>query len=494
MAAHMARRVFRLRVGISRLLATTFAQGNITLCQHKRLGPKAAGVLQCSHEKRPCHRLIHSTSVCSGEVVPFNLSDIGEGIQEVVIKEWFVQVGDRVTQFDSTICEVASDKAAVKITSPFDGVVCKLYYEEDDTAKVGKPLVDIELDEGVSVFAPVEDEQDVQVTSNIGVLEEAIGFSGSKVLTTPAVRRLAAENNINLSDILGTGKDGRILKEDLLRYLESGKAIPVIKIAKEPHVPPTSPVKAKSKPPGPAPTQPVISPGKDVTQPIRGMKKTMVKTMTAALSIPHFGYCDEINMTSLVALRAALRAMADQRGVKFSFMPIFLKAASLALQEFPILNSSLDENCQNITYKASHNIGIAMDTPQGLLVPCVKNVQSLSVFEIAAELNRLQERGSGGELGPEDLTGVTFTLSNIGTIGGTYTKPVILPPAVAIGAVGKIQELPRFNAEGNIYKAHIMQISWSADHRIIDGATMARFSNMWKKYLENPSSMILDLK
>lgn len=144
--------------------------------------------------------------------------------------------------------------------------------------------------------------------------------------------------------------------------------------------------------------------------------------------------------------------------------------------------------------KASHNIGIAMDTERGLIVPNVKNVQVHSVFEIATELNRLQKLGSLGQLSTTDLTGGTFTLSNIGSIGGTYAKPVILPPEVAIGALGAIKALPRFDQKGDVYKAQIMNVSWSADHRVIDGATMSRFSNLWKSYLENPAFMLLDLK
>ncbi|KAF6074294.1 dihydrolipoamide branched chain transacylase E2 [Phyllostomus discolor] len=135
-----------------------------------------------------------------------------------------------------------------------------------------------------------------------------------------------------------------------------------------------------------------------------------------------------------------------------------------------------------------------MDTEQGLIVPNMKSVQARSVFEVAAELNRLQTLGSAGQLSTSDLTGGTFTLSNIGSIGGTYAKAVILPPEVAIGALGSIKALPRFNQRGEVCKAQIMNVSWSADHRIIDGATMARFSNLWKSYLENPAVMLLDLK
>ena len=135
-----------------------------------------------------------------------------------------------------------------------------------------------------------------------------------------------------------------------------------------------------------------------------------------------------------------------------------------------------------------------MDTPQGLLVPNIKKIQQLNILDIAEELNRLQDLGLRGKLPSSDLTGGTFSLSNIGSIGGTYAKPVIMPPQVAIGALGKIQKLPRFDSNDNIINAHIMNVSWSADHRVIDGATMARFSNIMKNYVENPSSMILSLR
>nr|XP_042135728.1 lipoamide acyltransferase component of branched-chain alpha-keto acid dehydrogenase complex, mitochondrial isoform X2 [Peromyscus maniculatus bairdii] len=300
------------------------------------------------------------------------------------------------------------------------------------------------------------------------------------------------ENNIKLSEVVGSGKDGRILKEDILNFLEKQTGA----------ILPPSP-KAEITPPPPQPkdrtfpmpiSKPPVFTGKDRTEPVTGFQKAMVKTMSAALKIPHFGYCDEVDLTELVKLREELKPVALARGIKLSFMPFFLKAASLGLLQFPILNASLDENCQNVTYKASHNIGIAMDTELGLIVPNVKNVQVRSVFEIAMELNRLQKLGSSGQLSTADLTGGTFTLSNIGSIGGTYAKPVILPPEVAIGALGAIKALPRFDQKGDVYKAQIMNVSWSADHRIIDGATMSRFSNLWKSYLENPAFMLLDLK
>ncbi|XP_042272131.1 lipoamide acyltransferase component of branched-chain alpha-keto acid dehydrogenase complex, mitochondrial [Thunnus maccoyii] len=445
-------------------------------------------------------RALHTATVSRGPIVQFKLSDIGEGIMEVTVKEWYVKEGDKVSQFDS-ICEVQSDKASVTITSRYDGVIRRLYYDVDATALVGKPLVDIETESSTEVIQ----EEDVVETPAMAREEHTHQeIKGHKTQATPAVRRLAMENNIKLSEVVGTGKDGRILKEDILNFLakQTGAILPPAPFQEIQTPPPAAPSAAAAARPVSAPAaiklppampKPVFT-GKDVTEPLKGFHKAMVKTMTAALKIPHFGYCDEVDLTRLVALRAELKSIAAGRGVTLSYMPFFIKAASLGLLHFPILNASVDEGCQNITYKASHNIGLAMDTAQGLLVPNVKNVQLLSVFEIAQELNRLQALGAAGQLGTADLSGGTFSLSNIGSIGGTYAKPVILPPEVAIGALGKIQILPRFDAKGQVVRAHIMNVSWSADHRIIDGATMCRFSNLWREYLENPASMVLDLK
>ncbi|XP_005878608.1 PREDICTED: lipoamide acyltransferase component of branched-chain alpha-keto acid dehydrogenase complex, mitochondrial [Myotis brandtii] len=432
------------------------------------------------------HRPLKTTAGQRGQIVQFKLSDIGEGIREVTVKEWFVKEGDTVSQFDS-ICEVQSDKASVTITSRYDGVIKKLYYNLEDTAYVGKPLVDIETE------ALKDSEEDVVETPAVSHDEHTHQeIKGHKTLATPAVRRLAMENNIKLSEVVGSGKDGRILKEDILNFLEKQTGAILPPSPKAEIMPP--PPKPKDKPLPTPVAKPVIFTGQDRTEPITGFRKAMVKTMTAALKIPHFGYCDEVDLTELVKLREELKPVASARGIKLSFMPFFMKAASLGLLQFPILNASVDESCQKVTYKASHNIGVAMDTEQGLIVPNVKNVQARSVVDIAAELNRLQKLGSTGQLSTADLTGGTFTLSNIGSIGGTYAKAVILPPEVAIGALGSIKALPRFNQKGDVYKAQIMNVSWSADHRVIDGATMSRFSNLWKSYLENPASMLLDLK
>ncbi|CAG0884409.1 unnamed protein product [Cyprideis torosa] len=453
------------------------------------------------------------------QVIPFLLSDIGEGIREVVVKEWFIKEGQQVRQFDP-LCEVQSDKASVTITSRYDGIIKKIHHEIDATAFVGKPLVDIEVNEdekitpGESPSKQVTVDKAVKLTSDsdfdrvelprsaapspapatlhtsppippaLPYVSDAVKLSkyngGGKVLTTPAVRRIAIENQVNLLEVKGTGREGRILKEDVMKFIEARKKSVPSSITRQP-------------PPAAAATYTPPTPSTKI-EPIRGYARAMTRAMQSSLEIPHFGYYDEVDVTELMSLREDLKKIAQERGIRFSYMPIMIKAASLALRQFPILNSSLDETCENIVFKGSHNIGLAMDTPQGLVVPNIKDVQNLSVWEVAAEIMRFQGLGSRNAFGPRELMGGTFTLSNIGTIGGTYARPVIVPPEVAIGAIGRIQKLPRFDANGQVSAHNILHISWSADHRIIDGATMARFSNLWKSYLERPSLMLLDLK
>lgn len=433
------------------------------------------------------------------KVVSFKLSDIGEGISEVLVKEWYVNVGDKVSQFDS-ICEVQSDKASVTITSRYDGRIVKLYQEVDGVCKVGSTLVDIEIaDDGAdSSDSDQVQDQAVGAPASQTSAPHSSDASGQldKVLTTPAVRRIAMENNIRLSDVQGSGKDGRIMKEDVIRYIE------LLQAPKEPVAATPKPTTAKpqpaAKPPVAAAAKPlpvtVIRSTQDRVEPIKGIRKAMARTTTQSLAIPHFGYCDEIDVTRLVQLRPLLKPFAESRGVRLSYMPFLVKALSIALHDYPDLNAHFDDKAENLTIKGAHHIGIAMDTPSGLVVPNVKNVESKSILEVAADLNRLQELGMAGQLSSADLTGTTFTLSNIGTVGGTYAKPIIVQPMVCIGAVGQIKLLPRFDKEENLIKAHIMQVSWSADHRVIDGATMSRFSNLWKTYLETPAVMLVHLK
>lgn len=330
-----------------------------------------------------------------------------------------------------------------------------------------------------------------------------------KTLTTPAVRRLAAEHKINLNDVAGTGKEGRVLKEDVLNFINQSVQTETKSDAETEKFSPKSPSQTTFQPLKSTIEAKAPLP-KDRTEPIKGITKSMFNSMTNAISVPHFGLSEEIDLTHLVRLRPDIKRISKERNVQISYMPFFIKAASLALNNYPILNSSIDKS-DNIIYKSSHNIGVAMDTKQGLIVPNIKRVNQLTIVEIAQELNRLQELGKKGQLGTSDLSGGTFTLSNIGSvcvltlkfvglllidsfqIGGIFGIPLLMPNEVVIGAIGRMRQVPRFvnDTTDQIERAHVMQVLWSADHRIIDGATMTRFCNQWKKYLENPLEMFL---
>lgn len=229
--------------------------------------------------------------------------------------------------------------------------------------------------------------------------------------------------------------------------------------------------------------------------PISGIQRAMVRSMNESLKIPHFVYTEEVLMDELGEARVALNeALAAGYGLKLSYLPLLLKAMSLALHDFPVLNASVSKDETSVTYHGEHNIGVAMDTPKGLLVPCIKGVQGKSVFEVALDLKELQALAMAGKLGEKQLTGGTISLSNMGSVGGTVLSPVIMAPQTAIVALGRIQTLPRFGKDGEVVSRKVMNASWAGDHRVIDGATMGRFVNTWRKYVESPALMLAHLK
>ncbi|KAJ1964786.1 hypothetical protein GGI12_001192 [Dipsacomyces acuminosporus] len=460
----------------------------------------------------PCGRRLFQTSAAMNKSIAYNLADIGEGITECEVVQWFVKVGDKVAQFDK-ICEVASDKATVEITSRYDGIVTKLYYNENDIALVGKPIVDIQIEESGDDALPAEADT-ASVEQNSGSLQD----TGSKqlrdysadrtndvVYATPAVRRVAREHSVDLKYVPGTGKDGRILKEDLLRFIESGGVSQAPAEPEQPFVQAnTSNVDPRSSLSGAS----TVVTGKDQVLPLSPIQRAMFKSMTESLTIPHFRFKDEIELDALITARQRINSFLQVHGdapvSKLSYMPFFIKAASLALAKYPILNAKVvTENGAppKLLYRAAHNIGVAMDTPGGLIVPNIKNVQTKSLIEIAAELQHLVQKGKGGAITGEDMKGGTFTLSNVGMIGGTYLSPVLVSSEVCIGAIGKTQRLPRFETtvvDGvsveRVVPKNVLVTSWSADHRVVDGATMARFATLYKELIEHPEIMLANLK
>ena len=301
------------------------------------------------------------------------------------------------------------------------------------------------------------------------------------VLATPAVRGLLKELDLDIADVKGTGRDGRVMKEDVHRHVADGD------IGED------SNRQATSRRPA------SIVDEAQVEKPISlgPIQSQMFKTMTRSLTIPHFLYADEVDVTALSGLRRRLNARAGN-GPKLSYMHFIVKAVSLALEEFPLLNARVEtgngHQRPQLIMREKHNIGIAMDTSQGLLVPNIKNVSSRSIGEIASECSRLQTLAKENKFSAKDLTGGTITVSNIGSIGGTYVAPVIVQSEVAILGLGRIRAVPVFNEKDEVVKKEMMNFSWSADHRVVDGATMARMAERVRDFVEEPGSMMTRLR
>jgi 2-oxoisovalerate dehydrogenase E2 component (dihydrolipoyl transacylase) len=466
-----------------------------------------------------------------GDVIGFPLADIGEGITEVEVLKWFINQGDHIVQFQK-ICEVQSDKANVEITSRYDGIVESLECQVGQMAQVGSPLIKIKLTTataGAKAKKETKSEEAktapaacplASATPKVTQTSNSVPVSRradtrilspprdpNNVLASPVVRLRAKTLGINLGHVKPTGSRGQITPEDLAQYHEEIQEIdanPQSSVSATPTTltTPTTPaasvinVVADAKPAKQEVIHAVPQRGAsqakaDQVIQVAGIQKVMVKTMTNAAAIPTFGYSDEICVDELIKVRGLLVNKAKQHGVKLSYFAFIIKALSLALDKYPQVNAHVNSDCSQITQKGSHNIGLAMDTPKGLLVPNIKNVQNLSILEIGAELNRLQTLGSQGKLGPDDLKGGTITLSNIGTIGGTYCSPVLVVPEAAIGALGKFYTKAAFDAKGQVYPSTVFNIGWTADHRALDGASVAKFSNEMKHYIENPQEMML---
>jgi len=441
------------------------------------------------------------------------LAQTGEGIQECELVRWYVHEGDEIEEF-GRVCEVQSDKATIEITSPFSGVIKALKHAEGDTVPVGDILaeiavqgsISIPLDESSDTANPLPTSSDSDSSNNSTKKQNCSPTSNSatstsqgkdKVLTSPAVRRLAQELNIDLLKVFATGPGGRVTKGDLMAYHEAGlEEIPGAADATGEAADAASEgidhqidQKRHKKEEEQTSEKPLH------VIPLRGYRRAMFKSMTTAASIPHFHFCDDVNTNAIVDVRSRLQSSPALKGVKLTYLPFFIKAAALALAENPSINASIASSGDAIIQHAHINIGVAVATPLGLVVPNIKHVEQLSIAEIAREISRLQTAAMNNQLNPEEVTGATFTMSNIGVMGGTYATPLINSPEVAIMALGKIQKLPRFTGDGvTVVPTHIMNVSFGADHRVVDGATLAGFGVAWKTLVEDPGKLILELR
>lgn len=409
----------------------------------------------------------------------FELPEVGEGVVEAEIVSWMVGVGDAVTA-DQPICEITTDKAQLEISSPKAGTILKLHGEPGDIIAVHTPLV--EIDESGAPAPKEPESKPAPVPTPTPAASGATAAapptpppSGRAAKATPSVRRHARELEVDVHDVNGTGKGGRITHDDLLEHLAK----------------PGAPEQPLPKAP---PALPQVQPsGTETRVKIIGVRRTIAKAMTKSKQThPHYTYVEEVDATELVALRKKLKPIAADRGVKLSFLPIIMKACSIAFREFPNVNAVMDEEAFELVVKGDHNIGVAVDTPNGLYVPVVKNVEQKSVLHIAAELAELVERTRTGKARIDDLKGSTFTITGVGQIGGIMATPILNGPEVGILGVNVIRDrvVPH---EGEIAIRPMMNLSPSFDHRIIDGAVGARFVAVLKRLLENPEQMLLEL-
>jgi 2-oxoisovalerate dehydrogenase E2 component (dihydrolipoyl transacylase) len=462
--------------------------------------PKIGRLLSRQALHTPIRRRAFHRSSRLDVVKPFLLADIGEGITECQLIQWFVQPGARVEHFDK-LCEVQSDKASVEITSPFDGVIKKLYYEPDDMAVTGRPLVDIDMD-GDEAEAEAEKLGEAETSVDKGESEKANtgshetesrpvgrrrngnGKDDFSSLATPAVRHLMKELNINITDVEGTGRDGRVTKEDVHRFVSQNTQ---------------QQAEVESSSTAPTGTSASTSTPSTATQdqklPLTPVQTQMFKVMTKSLSIPHFLYSCSADMSSVTTTRKKLNALKTTE--KLTHLPFIIKATSLALQQHPLLNSALDTSDPkkpSLTYRSSHNFGVAVDTPSGLLVPVIRDVQNLSIAQIAQQLRTLSEKARNGKLAPGDFSGASFTISNIGSVGGGVVAPIISEPQVAILGVGRSKVVPAFDENDQLVRREELVLSWSADHRVVDGAECARCAEKVKGLLEEPTAMLLEMR
>jgi pyruvate dehydrogenase E2 component (dihydrolipoamide acetyltransferase) len=424
----------------------------------------------------------------------FKFSDVGEGLHEGVILEWHFKEGDTVKEGELLVV-IETDKVNAELTAPVSGVIKKLGAQVGQMIHVGETLVIIDDGTGGDVpeaSAPAEEvkteaagegeenEQGVigeievssavMASSNEGMsAEPSQAQASTKALATPAARKLARDLGVDINTVTGSGAHGRVMKEDIIAASGSAStqtvAAPKVSISKE---------------------------GNVEVVPITKLRKAIVSAMTRSKQIiPHTVLINELEVDELVELRQSLKNQELYADVKITYMPFIMKAVVKALQAFPIFNSSFDQENDQVVLKKFYNLGMAVDTPDGLIVPVVKNADDLTIVGLAKETRRLAELTRDRKVQLTDLKDATFSITNFGSIGVPFGTPIINHPEVAILGVGNITRKPVVRGD-QVVPGYVMPLSLAVDHRIIDGADAGRFLNLVKQLLENPSLLLID--
>lgn len=446
------------------------------------------------------------------------LPAIGEGVVEGEIVRWLKKPGDRVAANEGLV-EVMTDKATVEIPSPRAMVLERIVVEEGAVAEVGEVIAIFGEAPAVTAPAPTAPAPAAPTTAPAAVAPVATApvatpgvaprdVTTGKVLATPAARALAREHGIDLDTV--PGREGRITKSEVMQATaapapaaailapERPSQTPTVVVtpptpARATEPPPTSPTPvAASAPAAPAVRRSYGEPQPDELIPFRGMRRRIAEGMAKSYSSAvHYTYVEQIDVSRLVEVRAQARRAAEEEGVKLSYLPFIVKAVILALKKYPIVNAMLDETGGNIVVKKRYSIGIATATDQGLMVPVVHDADRLSLLDIGREIQRVSDAAKTFKATREELTGSTFTITSLGAIGGVLATPILNYPEVGILGVHAIRKTPVVNERDEIVVGHLMNLSVSLDHRVVDGFEGASFLQEVRRYLEDPTLLLL---
>jgi pyruvate dehydrogenase E2 component (dihydrolipoamide acetyltransferase)/2-oxoisovalerate dehydrogenase E2 component (dihydrolipoyl transacylase) len=403
----------------------------------------------------------------------FHLPELGEGVYEAELVAWLVKEGEAVKR-GQALMEVLTDKATMEVPAPFAGTVTALRARPGEQVKVGGVVLTY-TPAGQAAEAPAvpaKREAPVPAAAPANGPSAPARPADLTIKAAPSVRYLARKLGINLSQVHGTGPGGRILLDDLSDRLRTAS-------------PDGS---AKAAPAEPRPDY--GTPGTRVK--LQGVRRKIAEHMVLAKrTIPHYSYVDECDVTELVKVREGLRETYARAGVKLTYLAFIVEAVVKALQEVPIVNASLDEKAGEIILYDRYHVGFAVATPNGLLVPVVRDADRKSLADVAREIERLSREARAGRARLEDLRGGTFTVTSIGSVGGLISTPVINHPEVGILGVGKVVKRPVYDANGNLRPADLVYLSFSFDHRVLDGAVGAVFGNAVIRHLQNPLPLVV---
>jgi 2-oxoisovalerate dehydrogenase E2 component (dihydrolipoyl transacylase) len=405
----------------------------------------------------------------------FKLPDVGEGTAEAEIVAWHVKVGDHVEE-DQNLVDVMTDKATVEMTSPVSGTILSIHGEMGEKATVGAPLVELEVEgegnaAGKAKPAPARKAEAKPLAPKPAVPAPSLpAFAtravGEKPLASPALRQRAHDLGIELQFVPGSGPAGRITHGDLDAFVVSGGRMTTLRT-------------------GPAPRE-----GVEDVKVIGLRRKIAEKMQDAKRRIPHYAYVDEVDMSELESLRAHLNATKRAEQPKLSVLPFIMRALVKVLPDYPQINARFDDEAGVVHRHAAVHIGIATQTPNGLIVPVVRHAEALDIWQSAAEITRLAAATRANKATKEELSGSTITITSLGTLGGLVTTPVINHPEVAIIGPNAIIERPVVR-DGQIVVRKMMNLSASFDHAVIDGYDAADFIQHVKALLEHPATLFM---